>query len=170
MSLEPTRVDFDSPDGVRVAAYRWDAAGSPRAVVQITHGMGEHARRYADLAHALNEEGYVVYAQDHRGHGSTVASDVELGRLGDYGWTELVNDIDRLRQRARKEHPSIPLVLIGHSMGSFAAQQYLLDHSEDVEAAVLTGTAVIDFAGTGSRARCTTRPGDVQRTVRSGPH
>lgn len=92
MSAEPTRVDFDSTAGVIVAAYRWDPSREPKAVVQITQGGGEHALQYAHLAHALNQEGYVVYAQDHRGHGNTAASDNELGRLGDDGWAELVND------------------------------------------------------------------------------
>ena len=87
----------------------------------------------------------VVYAQDHRGHGATARSADELGQIGGQGWTELVHDIDRLRARARQEHPAVPLVLLGHSMGSFAAQQYLLDHSQDVSAAVLTGTAVLDL-------------------------
>lgn len=141
---EPTRVDFSS-SGLTVAAYRWDPDGAPRAIVQITHGMGEHALRYAGLAQALNARGIVVYAQDHRGHGATVRSEDELGQIGAQGWTELVHDIDRLRVKARQEHPAVPLVLLGHSMGSFAAQQYLLDHSEDVSAAVLTGTAVLDL-------------------------
>ncbi len=141
---EPTRVDFSS-SGLTVAAYRWDPDGAPRAIVQITHGMGEHALRYACLAQALNARGIVVYAQDHRGHGATVRSEDELGQIGAQGWTELVHDIDRLRVKARQEHPAVPLVLLGHSMGSFAAQQYLLDHSEDVSAAVLTGTAVLDL-------------------------
>ena len=108
MSAEPTRVDFDSTAGVIVAAYRWGPSGDPKAVVQITHGGGEHALRYAHLARALNDAGYVVYAQDHRGHGNTATSDNELGRLGDDGWAELVNDIDRLRLKARKEHPLDP--------------------------------------------------------------
>ncbi len=141
---EPTRVDFPS-GGLTVAAYRWDPDGAPRAIVQITHGMGEHALRYADLAQALNARAMVVYAQDHRGHGATARSVDELGQIGGQGWTELVHDIDRLRVRARQDHPTVPLVLLGHSMGSFAAQQYLLDHSQDVSAAVLTGTAVLDL-------------------------
>ena len=142
---EPTRVDFESSGGLKVAAYRWDPTGEPRAVVQLTHGMGEHAMRYARLAAALTEQGFAVYAQDHRGHGRTARSDDELGKLGENGWLELVEDIDRLRQVVRGEHPSVPLVLIGHSMGSFAAQQYLLDHSRDLDVVVLTGTAAIDL-------------------------
>jgi alpha-beta hydrolase superfamily lysophospholipase len=144
MSTEPTRVDFPSGEVV-VAVYRWDPEGEPRGIAQITHGMGEHALRYAGVADALTGRGYVVYAQDHRGHGSSVASDDELGAIGADGWTELVADIGRLGDLARRAHPGLPLVLIGHSMGSFAAQQYVLDHSRDIDALVLTGTAAIDL-------------------------
>jgi len=143
-SREPTRADFPS-SGLTVAAYRWDPDGAPRAIVQITHGMGEHALRYACLAGRLNARGMVVYAQDQRGHGATAKSGDELGKIGDHGYHELIGDIDRLRTKASQEHPAIPLVLLGHSMGSFAVQQYLLDHSRDVSAAVLTGTAVLDL-------------------------
>ena len=145
MGDQPTRVDFPSAGDLTIAAYRWDPDGEPWAAAQLTHGMGEHALRYADLAHALNAQGYVVYAQDHRGHGRTAGSVENLGQVGAQGWVEIVNDIERLRLRVREEHPTIPLVLIGHSMGSFAVQQYLLDHSADVHAAVLTGTAAIDL-------------------------
>ncbi len=144
-SPTPARADFDSAGGVAVAAYRWDPQAAPRAVVQVTHGMGEHALRYAELAGVLNDSGYVVYAQDHRGHGATAGSLDALGQVGAEGWTEIVGDIDRLRGVATREHPGLPLVLLGHSMGSFAVQQYLLDHSADVDLAVLTGTAVIDL-------------------------
>jgi alpha-beta hydrolase superfamily lysophospholipase len=141
---EPTRVDFPSGD-LTVAAYRWDPDALPRAIVQITHGMGEHALRYAGLARALNRRGMVVFAQDHRGHGATATAENELGTIGGPGWAELVADIGRLSARARQDFPAIPLVLVGHSMGSFAVQQYLLDHSAEVSAAVLTGTAVLDL-------------------------
>ena len=145
MAERHTRADFESSGGTTIAAYRWLPETPARAVVQLTHGMGEHALRYDDLAGYLTERGYAVYAQDHRGHGRTATSDDELGRIGAEGWTELVADIDRLRLRAREEHPDVPLVLLGHSMGSFAAQQYVLDHSGDIDALVLTGTAVLDL-------------------------
>lgn len=140
----PTRVDFESGDQT-VAAYRWDPQSEPTAIAQITHGMGEHALRYADLAATLNAQGYVVYAQDHRGHGATAGSEDQLGILGADGWAALVDDIGRLSAVARGAHPGLPLALIGHSMGSFAAQQYLLDHSGDVDAVALTGTALLDL-------------------------
>lgn len=142
---EPTRVDFESPGGVTVAAYRWDPASEPRAIVQLAHGVGEHARRYAPLAEALTREGYVVYAQDHRGHGNTSTSPEQHGVLGEDGWGHLVEDYGRMSKLAVDAHPGLQLALVAHSLGSFAAQQYLLDHSDDVSAVVLSGTAVIDL-------------------------
>lgn len=144
MSSEPSRVDYESAGGVRIAAYRWDPAEEPRAVVQIAHGVGEYARRYQPLVEDLLAAGYVVYSHDHRGHGETAGSESDFGVLGADGWGELVADIGRTGQLARDAHPGLPLLLVAHSLGSFAAQQYLLDHSDDVSAAVLSGTAVID--------------------------
>lgn len=135
---------YPSPDGTQIVAYRWDPAGQPTAAVQITHGMGEHARRYEHVALALTDAGYVVFAQDHRGHGATASAD-DLGNLGAGGWTALVEDIGMLSAVVWGQHPGLPLILLGHSMGSFAVQQYLLDNSGDVDGVVLTGTAVIDL-------------------------
>jgi alpha-beta hydrolase superfamily lysophospholipase len=145
MGNEPTRVDYDSTGGVRIAAYRWDPDAAPRAIAQVTHGVGEHARRYQPLVEDLLAAGYVVYSHDHRGHGSTAPPSDEHGVLGEDGWGELVADIGRTGQVARDAHPDLPLALIAHSLGSFAAQQWLLDHSDDVTAVVLSGTAVIDL-------------------------
>ncbi len=141
--MVPSRFSYASSDGTEIAAYRWDPAGSPRAVVQLTHGMGEHALRYGHVAAALTEAGYVVYAQDQRGHGATARPGAP-GDLGDGGWPGLVQDIGLLTALIRAEQPGLPVILLGHSMGSFAVQQFLLDHSADVDGVVLTGTAVID--------------------------
>ena len=127
-----------------IVGYRWDPAGALRGAVQLTHGMGEHVQRYGALARALASRGLAVYGQDHRGHGATARSEEELGQLGPDGWTQLVDDVDPLVSRIQDEQPGLPLVLLGHSMGSFAVQQYLLDHSDRVDAAVLTGTTALD--------------------------
>jgi alpha-beta hydrolase superfamily lysophospholipase len=142
--MASSTLQYQSADGTSITAYRWDPDGAPRAAIQLAHGMGEHARRYGKTAAALNKAGFVVYAQDHRGHGAT-ADPEKLGDLGAAGWTGLVDDIGGLSAQIKAEHPGLPLVLAGHSMGSFALQQYLLDHSGDADAAVLTGTAVIDL-------------------------
>jgi alpha-beta hydrolase superfamily lysophospholipase len=135
---------YTSGDGQRITAYRWDLPDLPRAALQVTHGMGEHALRYGKFAEAMNQRGLVVYAQDHRGHGAT-GGDGVLGDLGEGGWPALVDDIGLLSGEIRAQHPGLPLILLGHSMGSFAVQQYLLDHSADADAVILTGTAVIDL-------------------------
>jgi alpha-beta hydrolase superfamily lysophospholipase len=145
MSSEPTRVDFTSTEGVTIAAYRWDTEGPPRAIAQITHGVGEYATRYARVADALTAAGYVVYAHDHRGHANSVAGEADYGVLGENGWTELVADIGRMGARAKEAHLGLPLGLVAHSLGSFATQQLLLDHSEEVDAVALSGTAAIDL-------------------------
>ena len=134
---------YASSDGAQITAYRWDPAGEPRAVIQLTHGMGEHAQRYDYVARALNDAGFAVYAQDQRGHGAS-AHPAALGDLGPGSWPALVDDIGLLSAYIRTRHPGLPLILLGHSMGSFAVQQYLLDHSGDVDGVVLTGTAAID--------------------------
>jgi alpha-beta hydrolase superfamily lysophospholipase len=141
----PTTLSYPSAGGVTITAYRWDPTGSPAGVVQLTHGMGEHVQRYRELAAVLNARGLVVYGQDHRGHGATAGSPENYGVLGPDGWTELVADIGRLTDVIRADHPDLPLVLLGHSMGSFAVQQYLVDNSDRVSAAVLSGTAAIDL-------------------------
>jgi alpha-beta hydrolase superfamily lysophospholipase len=108
--------------------------------------MGEHALRYEHVARALCDAGYVVYAQDHRGHGATARlASGDLGDLGPGGWDALVDDIGVIGAQIRADWPDLPIILLGHSMGSFAVQQYILGHSADVAGVVLTGTAAIDL-------------------------
>lgn len=122
----------------------WPAAGAVRAVVQISHGLAEHSARYGRLAAALDAAGFEVYAHDHRGHGRSVRSPNELGHFGPDGWNALVDDLVTVGEAIDVRSGDAPRVLLGHSMGSFAVQQYLLDHSADIAAAVLTGTSAID--------------------------
>ncbi len=140
---------FNSPEGpgndpIEVFCYRWPATGEAVGVAQISHGMGEHSLRYADLAGFLNRAGFHVYANDHRGHGRTANSKETLGDFGVGGWNALVEDMARLTRLAREPEGALPVVLLGHSMGSFAAQAYLLDHSDLIAAAVLSGSAAVD--------------------------
>lgn len=137
-------LSFTSADGLVVRYYRWSDAKQPRAAVQIAHGLGEHALRYRRLAEALVADGYVVYAVDHRGHGRTATDRKERGRFGPDGWNRLVADIGQLVEIVRTEHRGVPLALYGHSMGSFAVQQFILDHSDQIDAVVLSGTGAGD--------------------------
>lgn len=131
-------------DGAPLAVHVWPVPDA-RGVVQLTHGMGEHALRYGELATALNEAGWAVVGQDHRGHGASAGSPDELGAIGADGWRALVADIGAVRAVAEAEANGGPLVLLGHSMGSFAVQQYLPTGSAGLAAVVLTGTAALDL-------------------------
>ncbi|REE95958.1 alpha/beta hydrolase [Thermomonospora umbrina] len=134
---------FTGEDGLTVHVHGWVPDGPPRAVVQIAHGMGEHALRYAPLARELNAAGYAVYANDHRGHGATMRPG-RPGALDDDGWDLLVDDMAALTRILHERHPGLPVVLLGHSLGSFAAQQYILDRSGLVNAVALSGTTAVD--------------------------
>ena len=129
---------------VELFVRHWPASGAVRAVVQISHGMGEHSGRYARLSAALGAAGFDVYAHDHRGHGRSVGSPDEFGRFGPDGWNALVADLVAVGHAIDARSGGAARVLLGHSMGSFALQQYLLDHSDEIVAAVLTGTSAID--------------------------
>lgn len=140
--IESSFVLADGDTGVFV--HSWLPEGEPRRVIVLAHGMGEHAARYRRLAEALTADGWAVYAPDHRGHGRTATGSGDLGVLGAAGWEGLVADLARVVDAASERHPDLPVALLGHSMGSFAAQQYVLDHSERLSALVLTGTTAVD--------------------------
>ncbi len=135
---------YPSSDGTTIHVRSWlPARGADvTGVVQIAHGMGEHGGRYRPVAERLTDLGYAVYAADHRGHGHSMAG--EPGDLGANGWNLLVEDMAALTTILRRTHPELPVVLFGHSLGSFAVQQYLLDHAALVDAAVLCGTTAVD--------------------------
>jgi alpha-beta hydrolase superfamily lysophospholipase len=135
---------FNSEDGLEIAYYRWRAPGRAAGIVQIAHGMGEHSLRYAHIAESLNRAGFHVYANDHRGHGRSVKGPDSLGDFGTGGWNGLVADMLTMTRLARTREGRLPLILLGHSMGSFAAQHYVLDNSELIAGLVLSGSAAVD--------------------------
>ena len=144
-SYAPTeRFRLTSSDGLRVACARWDSRGPTRAVIQIAHGMGEHMGRYAAMIDLLVAAGLTVYANDHRGHGLTARSPAHFGEFGEGGFELLVLDIVRLSELARDENPNRPFLLLGHSMGSFAAQRYVIDHSHELDGLILSGSGSLD--------------------------
>ena len=132
------------PDGSRAWLYRWLPQAAPRGVVQIVHGMAEHALRYARVAAALNAEGYAVYAQDLPGHGQTAASLADLGHAADSAegsWRRMVKAVHGVRAHIEQQHPGVPLTLFGHSMGSFIAQDHLVEHGAGLASVVLSGSS-----------------------------
>ncbi|NQX04522.1 alpha/beta fold hydrolase [Rathayibacter sp. VKM Ac-2856] len=142
-----TAVDRTFQDAYGVTIHwRWWAHPSPRAIVQIAHGVGEHSGRYVELAEALVAAGYAVAADDHRGHGQTGLEQhggdtAELGRLGPGGLRAAEEAVNRLTRELAGENCSVPIVLLGHSWGSLMAQRIVDHRSADYAALVLSGTA-----------------------------
>lgn len=131
-------IDLRGGDGKAIHACRWLPDEVPRAALQIAHGMGEHIARYEPVAARLNAAGYVVYGNDHRGHGRTDPD--RLGSLGDDGWNRVIDDARLLNERMAEDFPGLKRVLLGHSMGAMLVQQYLCRHGSSLDAAVLSGS------------------------------
>ena len=138
-TMKVTNFDLRGLDGNRFSCCAWIPADDPRAILQIAHGMGEHKGRYKGVAEALTSQGYAVYASDHRGHGGTIVGD-QPGAMGKKGWRLTLTDMNYLSEHARRMHPGLPNVLLGHSMGAALSQQYLYLYGSDLSAAVLSGS------------------------------
>lgn len=127
-------------DGTELFVYRWLPEQPPVAVVQIAHGLAEHAGRYARLAESLTAAGYAAYANDHRGHGRTAKAADDLGIFAEQsGWRKCVDDLWQLNRHIAGAHPRLPIVLLGHSMGSTLAEQFMGEHGDALAGVVLSG-------------------------------
>jgi len=140
----PERFSFMSADGLSIACVKWNSRGRARGIVQIAHGLGEHMGRYTELADTLVDQGFVVYGNDHRGHGLTARTSGGLGDFGHGGFDQVVEDMVSLRVIAKQDYRHIPYILLGHGMGSFAAQQFILDHSHSIDGLALSGSGILD--------------------------
>ena len=138
--------EFTDADGIAIVYDVHPAVGDARGVVQLLHGVGEHAGRYGALIAALAGAGFIVYADDHRGHGRTGirqhGGPAKLGRLGKGGLRAAQAAVWQLTGIIKDEHPDLPLVLLGHSWGSFLAQMLVNDHPEAWDAVILSGSAL----------------------------
>lgn len=133
-----------SDDNTRVFVYSWlpDEGAKIRGVLQIAHGMAEHAARYQDFAKFLTSSGFAVFANDHRGHGKTAGSFAETGFIANTNsWRSVLQDIFMLNAHIHSKFPDNKVILMGHSMGSFYARAYLEVFPETIQALILSGTA-----------------------------
>ncbi|TVQ90047.1 MAG: alpha/beta hydrolase [Deltaproteobacteria bacterium] len=129
-------------DQMQINVHGWLPDDDVGAVLIIAHGMAEHGGRYRRLAEALTAQGYAVYAPDHRGHGLTARTVQDLGFFAEEGgFAKVVSDLRALTEHVRAEHPGCPLVLLGHSMGSYLTQAYLMEH-DDLAGAAMTGSSL----------------------------
>ena len=130
---------YRSRCGGLLCGYRWLPEEAPKAVVQIIHGVADHASRYEEFAEYLNSRGYLVVAEDHMGHGDSISEEAPRGYWS--GWFDGVDDTYQLYLDTRKKYPGIPYVLFGHSMGSFIARSILARYPDSgIDAAVICGT------------------------------
>lgn len=130
-------------DGQAVFIRKWhDQTKEPHAVIQIAHGMAEHSERYHDFARTLSNHGYIVYANDHRGHGQTGKQNDLMGHFSEKnGFERAVDDLYAINQQIKTDHPELPLVLLGHSMGSFLVRRFIQRYQTDIDAVILSGTS-----------------------------
>lgn len=147
---------LSASDSFQLHVHRWSPDTPPKAVVMLAHGLAEHGARYARLGEALTSHGYELFALDQRGHGQTAKQGV-LGHFADVdGWSKVVADLACLNHHIRQQSASLPIFLLGHSMGSYIGQAYLMQHSSSLQGAILSGSnfqAARIYRGAGLIAR-----------------
>ena len=131
---------FTDRDGIEISYRQWLPAGTPKALVLLAHGASEHSGRYDRFATYLTGRGYAVVAPDHRGHGAT-AKATGVGVGGERGWVGMIDDLHELRELALAQLGDLPVVLFGHSMGSFLAQRYIQLYGDGLAGVVLSGSS-----------------------------
>lgn len=143
--MEPETFYFQAEDGVRIQCHQWLPSGvnqQIRGAIQIAHGMAEHSLRYQRFATAMNDAGFAVYANDHRGHGKTAISVDEIGYFADTnGWRQVVEDMHQLTTLIREKSPEVPVFMLGHSMGTLLARSYITHYGLDINGVVLSATS-----------------------------
>lgn len=133
---------FDSRDGQsKIHAVRWIPEGKVIGILQIVHGMAEYIERYEEMAHFFAEKGILVTGEDHLGHGKSVDEKETYGYFCEQDpATVVVRDVHRLKKMTQEDYPGIPYILLGHSMGSFIARNYLFRYGTGIQGAIICGT------------------------------
>ncbi len=137
MTITRTEHSFDGVDDVRIVYDVWTPDTTPRGVVILAHGLGEHARRYDHVAARFGREGLVTFALDHRGHGRSGGKRVLVKDISEY-----TGDFDTLVGIAATQHPGLTRIVLGHSMGGGIVFAYGVEHPDDYDLMVLSGPAV----------------------------
>ncbi len=152
MRKHPTRLNghydeissWDSPTGAQLCVYYKKAQATPKGIIHINHGLADHAGRYAHFAERLSAAGYHVYAQDHRGHGATLAPDSEQSVFAyKDGWEKTLQDMHFVNSQISNRHPNLPIILFGHSLGAMLGYNYLLRWSDTLHGAAIWNAAIV---------------------------
>lgn len=138
MSFE--NFDVISPDKVSVVGYEWPNK-SPKAVLQIVHGMSEHMGRYDVFASFMVKNGFAVVGHDHRGHGKTAGKIERIGHIADEkGMEKLVEDVTHVNKWIKDKYQGVPVFILGHSMGSFVLRKLMHDYPEVGDGYLISAT------------------------------
>lgn len=138
---------FPSKDGqTNIYVCEWKPECEIKGIVQLVHGMTEYIDRYNRFAQFLNEHGFYVIGNDHLGHGHSVINDEKLGYFAPNGNECLIEDLHTLQVMTQVRFPNIPYIMLGHSMGSFLAQQYAEMYGDSLTAVILMGTGYYSLA------------------------
>ena len=133
------KVKIKGYDNSTLVGYYWEDVSNPKGVVQIIHGMQEHAKRYDDFAKFLNSNGYIVFASDLRGHGETVGDVNKQGYSDGDIFEQIINDQITISNMLKEKY-NLPLYVIGHSFGSFVSQMYI-SRCNVADKVILSGSA-----------------------------
>lgn len=135
-------ITYKSSDGLtNIHAVIWKPSTEIKAILQISHGMVEHINRYEEFANTLNRNGILVAGNDHLGHGQSVIDKDHYGYFAKTNASKIVvEDVHSLTQILKNNYPNIPIILLGHSMGSFIARNYITTFSEDIQGCILIGS------------------------------
>ena len=131
--------DIKSFDNLILKGYLFDDVPKAKGVIQIIHGMQEYSDRYFDIIPQFNKAGYIVFISDLRGHGKT-AKNIELLGVDDDLYANAVQDQLIISQTLKNEYPNIPLIIFGHSFGSFVAQRYMVENGFKIKNIILCGS------------------------------
>ncbi len=142
MASSDLKADLLAEDGRHIPVYTWvpQPGNKPKAVIQVFHGLGEYAARYERFANACTQQGLAVVAHDHRGHGESAQS---AGHYADRdGWNKVIADALRVNRKIKEDLPGIPVALLGHSMGSYIAQSFVMRHPDSVSMLILSASTL----------------------------
>lgn len=144
--VEYSEFNFLSSDGKnQIHVNKWcPVDGEYKGIVQIAHGIAEYGMRYDDFARFLAEQGFLVVANDHLGHGESLVDDAPMIYFGEEeSWWYAVDDIEKLRVLMHMEYPELPYFIFGHSMGSFLTRSHLIRHGGKIDGAIICGTGFL---------------------------
>ncbi|AGR40876.1 alpha/beta fold hydrolase [Spiroplasma taiwanense] len=134
---------IESFDGKEISLRIWDQVEEVKGIIQLVHGSCEHSLRYNNFANFMNDQGWIVIGSDHRGHGKTAnLENKELGYFSDNdGWNTIIKDLKEVNNFIKSNFTNTKIVMLGHSMGSFMARNYIIDFGNTIDGCILSGTS-----------------------------